>query len=97
MSISFSKEAAKAVARVMENAGLDTRLWAIRIQADAEENLQMAFVSALEYRATNHHGLLVATDSSVPAGVIVNYGTHNGRHGLVFLRRDDVRTNGKSS
>lgn len=101
MSITFSKDAAKAVIIAMENSGLDSLKFALQLGVQEEDgSITMEFISIMhnrELRYKNHHGLNVNYDQRLPNGVIIDYGNIDGRHGLMFVKEKNngIKSNGK--
>jgi len=89
MSITFSKEAAKAVVIAMENVGLDSTQFALQLEVTEEGNISMGFIPMKEYsflRFQNQHGLYLQLGRDLPSGVIIDYGIVENKHGLIFVK-----------
>lgn len=89
MSITFSKDAAKAVVIAMENVGLDSTKFALQLDVTDEGNISMAFIAMEDnrfMRFQNQHGLYLQLSRDLPNGVIIDYGIVEGRYGLIFVK-----------
>lgn len=89
MSITFSKDAAKAVVIAMENVGLDSTKFALQLDVTDEGNISMAFIEMEDnrfLRFQNQHGLYLQLSMDLPNGVIIDYGMIEGRYGLIFVK-----------